>query len=146
MSTSARPAPHASVVAPGTTGPLVVAARRSPIGTAGKSLATVSAADLAAPVLAALAADVEAALADAATGDLLVLGVPHDELGSVLAAVLTDPADLAPVRERARDVLTTAARPRLWLACPDPPLTGAGKVDRDALRRAATGGSLPRLT
>lgn len=91
-------------------------------------------------------ADVETALADAATGDLVVLGVPHEELGNVLVAVLTDPADLAPLRERARDVLTTAARPRLWLACPDPPLTGAGKLDRDALRRAATGGSLPRLT
>ena len=58
MSTSAHPAPHASVVTPGTAGPVVVAARRSPIGTAGKSLATVSTADLAAPVLAALVADV----------------------------------------------------------------------------------------
>jgi len=58
MSTSARTAPHASVVAPGTSGPVLVAARRSAIGTAGKSFARVSAADLAAPVLAALAADV----------------------------------------------------------------------------------------
>jgi acyl-CoA synthetase (AMP-forming)/AMP-acid ligase II len=92
-------------------------------------------------------ADVEAALADAAAGEVLVLGVPHEELGSVLAAVLTEPADLASLRERAREVLTDGARPRLWLACPDPPpLTGAGKVDRDALRRAVAGGGLRRLT
>lgn len=57
MSTSARPAPSASVVAPGTTGPVLVAARRSPIGGAGKAFARVGAADLAAPVLAAVAAD-----------------------------------------------------------------------------------------
>lgn len=58
MSTSARPAPPASVVAPGTTGPVLVAARRTAIGSAGKAFARVGAADLAAPVLAALAADV----------------------------------------------------------------------------------------
>lgn len=93
-----------------------------------------------------LVADVEAALAGVAGGEVVVLGLPHADLGSVLAAVLTDPADLAAVRERAREVLTTAARPRLWLACPEPPVTAAGKVDREALRRAATGGDLPRLT
>lgn len=93
-----------------------------------------------------LVADVEAALTGVADGEVVVLGVPHADLGSVLAAVLTDPGDVAAVRERAREVLTTAARPRLWLACPEPPVTAAGKVDRDALRRAATGGDLPRLT
>lgn len=91
-------------------------------------------------------ADVEGALADAGAGAVVVLGLPHADLGSVLVAVLTDPGDLGPVRERAREVLTTAARPRVWLACPDPPLTAAGKVDREALRRAATGGDLRRLT
>jgi len=90
--------------------------------------------------------DVETALAGGAAGEVVVLGVPHDDLGSVLAAVLTTPADLAPLRERARELLTAAARPRLWLACPDPPLTAAGKVDRDALRQAVTGGGLRRLT
>lgn len=58
MDTSARHAPHASVVAPGATGPVVVAARRSAIGTAGKSFARVGAAELAAPVLGTLVADV----------------------------------------------------------------------------------------
>lgn len=91
-------------------------------------------------------ADVEAALAGAASGEVVVLGLPHDELGDVLAAVLTDPADLASVRESAREVLTASARPRVWLACPDPPLTAAGKLDREALRRTATGGGLRRLT
>ncbi len=93
-----------------------------------------------------LVADVEAALAGVAGGDVVVLGIPHGELGSVLTAVLSDVTDLTPVRERAREVLTAAARPRLWLSCPDPPLTAAGKVDREALRRAATGGELARLT
>jgi acyl-coenzyme A synthetase/AMP-(fatty) acid ligase len=93
-----------------------------------------------------LVADVEAALAGVVDGGVVVLGVPHEELGSVLAAVLTDPADAAAVRERAREVLTTAARPRLWFASPELPMTAAGKVDREALRRAVTGGDLPRLT
>lgn len=91
-------------------------------------------------------ADVEAALAGAVGGEVVVLGVPHGELGSVLAAVLTGPVDVAAARERSREVLTAAARPRLWFACPDLPLTAAGKVDRDALRRAAAAGELPRLT
>ena len=43
---------------PGTAGPVVVAARRSPIGTAGKAFAGVGAADLAAPVLSALVENV----------------------------------------------------------------------------------------
>lgn len=91
-------------------------------------------------------ADVEAALAGAATGEVVALGLAHGELGDVLAAVLTDPSDLVKVRECAREVLTAAARPRVWLACPDPPLTAAGKLDREALRRTATGGGLRRLT
>jgi acetyl-CoA C-acetyltransferase len=49
------------------TGPVVVAALRSPIGTAGRSLARLTAADLAAPVLRSLAADV-------GTPDEVVLG------------------------------------------------------------------------
>lgn len=60
MSRSAPAAPQASVVAPGTAGPVVVAARRSAIGTAGRAFARVTAADLAAPVLAALVRDVAA--------------------------------------------------------------------------------------
>ena len=40
------------------TAPVIVAARRTPIGTAGRSLAALSAADLAAPVIQALAAEV----------------------------------------------------------------------------------------
>lgn len=91
-------------------------------------------------------ADVEGALSGAAVGPVVVVGLPHAELGEVLAAILTDPADLDRVRARARAELTASARPRVWLACPDPPLTSAGKLDRDALGRAATGGALRRLT
>jgi len=91
-------------------------------------------------------ADVEAALGHGAAGEVVVLGMPHDELGGIVAAVLTRAEDLAALRARAREVLTAGARPRVWLACPDPPLTDAGKVDREALRRAATGGALRRLT
>ncbi|HEX4978105.1 MAG TPA: thiolase family protein [Nocardioides sp.] len=58
MSTPARPASAASVVAPGSSGPVVVAARRTAIGTAHRAFAGVQAADLAAPVLAALLEDV----------------------------------------------------------------------------------------
>ena len=91
-------------------------------------------------------ADVEAGLAGVAVGEVVVLGLPHAELGSVLAAVLTRSEDLEAVRERARSSLTATARPRVWLACTDLPLTGPGKVDRDALREAAADGGLRRLT
>ena len=90
-------------------------------------------------------ADVEAELAGVALGEVVVLGVPHAGLGSVLAAVLTRTEDLEAVRERAGSALTATARPRLWLACPDLPLTGPGKVDRAALREAAADGGLRRL-
>ncbi len=65
---------------------------------------------------------------------------------TALAAVLTRAEDLDAVRERARAALTATARPRLWFACPDLPLTGPGKVDRAALREAAADGGLRRLT
>jgi acyl-CoA synthetase (AMP-forming)/AMP-acid ligase II len=91
-------------------------------------------------------ADVESALGDHHAGEVVVVGVPHPDLGAVLTAVLTDPGDLSRLRERAAEALTASARPRLWLACPDPPLTVAGKVDRAALRDAAVRGELRRLT
>ena len=49
--------------------PVVVAALRTPIGTAGGSLASVEAADLAAPVLAALAASVDEPVRDVVLGN-----------------------------------------------------------------------------
>ncbi len=83
-------------------------------------------------------ADVEAALAGATEGEVVVVGVPHERLGVVLAAVLTRPGDRRGVAARARAALPDAARPRLWLTVPALPLTPADKVDRLALTRLAT--------
>jgi acyl-CoA synthetase (AMP-forming)/AMP-acid ligase II len=77
-----------------------------------------------------LVEDVETALRPVARGEVVVLGVPHAELGQVVAAVLTDRADQA----RCRSVeLPATHRPRLWYAVPALPRTSAGKVDRAAL-------------
>ncbi len=89
-----------------------------------------------------LVEDVESALRPAVSGDLAVLGVPHRELGQVVAAVLTDPADLRACREVA---LPVSHRPRLWYAVPALPRTPAGKVDRAALGRLVRDGALTRV-
>ena len=78
-------------------------------------------------------ADVEAVLRAAATGEVVVVGLPHPELGAVLAVVLTTPGDHPAVREAAARSLQGADRPRLWFQVTDLPLTAAGKVDRAAL-------------
>ena len=75
-------------------------------------------------------ADVEALLRGAATGDVVVVAVPHPGLGQVLGAVLTDADDLPLVRAAARERLDGARRPRLWFELPTLPVTPAGKVDR----------------
>ena len=75
-------------------------------------------------------ADVEAVLRAAATGEVVVVAVPHPALGQVLGAVLTDADDLPLVRAAARERLDGARRPRLWFRLPALPVTPAGKVDR----------------
>lgn len=90
-----------------------------------------------------LVADVEAVLRQAAVGDVVVLGLPHDGLGSTLAVVLTSAADHQPVRTVARASLHGAHRPRLWFHAERLPLTPAGKVDRDALVALVTGPAGP---
>lgn len=81
-----------------------------------------------------LVADVEAAL-EAATGTRpVVLGLPHPDLGSVLCGVVPAENAAPALRAAARSVLEPAQRPRRWAVVPSPPLTAAGKVDRDALR------------
>jgi acyl-CoA synthetase (AMP-forming)/AMP-acid ligase II len=82
---------------------------------------------------------VEAVLQPAAEGTVVVLGVPHDELGRVLAAVLTSAADHASLRGLARAELDGAHRPRLWFLVDPLPTTPAGKVDRDALAWLVSG-------
>jgi long-chain acyl-CoA synthetase len=92
-------------------------------------------------------ADVEQVLREDARGDVVLLGVPHDRLGSLLAVVLTDARDHATLRARSRGRLTGAARPRLWFHVPDLPRTDAGKVDRAALTALlATPDAVRRLT
>jgi long-chain acyl-CoA synthetase len=81
-----------------------------------------------------LVADVSAALRDLVTGELVVLGLPHPDLGNILAAVLTHPEDLDALRTAARDRLPPSHRPRRWYAMSPLPTTGAGKVDAAAVR------------
>lgn len=84
-----------------------------------------------------LVSDVEAELRPHARSEVVVVGVPHAELGQVLAVVLGDDADRPAVQAAAREHLDGAHRPRLWLHEPDLPLTDAGKVDRAAVARLA---------
>ena len=90
-----------------------------------------------------LVEDVESALRPAATGELVVLGVPHAELGQVVAAVLTSPEDVPRCREVS---LAPSHRPRVWYAAEAVPRTAAGKVDRAALGALVRSGSLRRIT
>ena len=78
-------------------------------------------------------AAVEEYLREAARGDIVVVGLPHPRLGSVLAAVLTDRDDHASLRQYARAGLGPAQRPRVWFHVTPLPQTVAGKVDRRAL-------------
>ena len=84
--------------------------------------------------------DVEPLLQAAATGEIVVLGIPHDVLGQALAVVLTSSSDLEPVRGAARSSLAGAQRPRVWFHVAELPLTDAGKVDRPALVSLVSGG------
>ena len=78
-------------------------------------------------------ADVEALLRPFASGDLAVVGLPHDRLGHLLVVVLTDRQDLGRVRAAGRDRLDGARRPRAWFHLPRLPVTAAGKTDRQAV-------------
>ncbi len=90
-------------------------------------------------------AEVEVALRPSAAGEVVAVGLPHDRLGAVVAAVLTDATDRDRLRQRAL-LLPEQARPRVWLHLTDPPATVAGKLDRAALEALARDGSLRRLT
>jgi acyl-CoA synthetase (AMP-forming)/AMP-acid ligase II len=84
-----------------------------------------------------LIGDIEAALHDAASGDVYVVALAHDRLGSVMAGVCTDADDLVTLRHHARTVLDRAHRPVRWVHVPILPVTAAGKVDRNALAALA---------
>ena len=83
-------------------------------------------------------ADVEHVLRRAVAGDVHVVGVPHPDLGQVVAAVLTESLSLPAARAASRSSLTAAQRPRLWCELRTPPLTASGKVDRAALAELVT--------
>ncbi|MBD3924299.1 AMP-binding protein [Nocardioides cavernae] len=85
-----------------------------------------------------LEADVEHALSLEAAGEVVVVGVPHVDLGQVVAAVVTDPDDIARLQEVSRRVLAPQQRPRWWFDLASLPLTGSGKVDKAAIVRAVT--------
>jgi acyl-CoA synthetase (AMP-forming)/AMP-acid ligase II len=78
-------------------------------------------------------APLEGRLRSQATGQVLLVGVPDSLFGQLLGCVLTDPADLDPVRSWARANLSGADRPRIWKVITDLPLTDAGKPDLAAL-------------
>lgn len=82
-----------------------------------------------------LVADVEAAL-EAATGHrVVVVGLPHPDLGQVVCGVVGDATHLAVVRDAARDLLEPGQRPRRWFDVAEIPLTDGGKPDRRQLVR-----------
>jgi acyl-CoA synthetase (AMP-forming)/AMP-acid ligase II len=82
---------------------------------------------------------VEEVLRRAASGEVVVVGVPHAGLGRVLAVVLASRADHAPLVRVARAQLQGADRPRLWFHVERWPVTPAGKVDRVALVSLVSG-------
>ena len=81
-------------------------------------------------------ADVERVLRPLAAGDLVVVGLPHPDLGELVTAAVTDAGDVHRLPALAREALTAAQRPRRWVHLDPLPLTGNGKVDRAAVRRA----------
>lgn len=80
-----------------------------------------------------LTADVEAALSQAGH-HVVVLGLPHPDLGQVLVGVTTSAAAGDAAKEQAR-TLDAAQRPRRWFVVEDLPLTDAGKLDRSTFAR-----------
>lgn len=88
---------------------------------------------------------VEAALGEVVGGDVLVVGLPHADLGEVVAAVLTRVSDVSLAHDRARRALPATHRPRVWFVADEIPRTPAGKPDRVALRVLAARGDLRRL-
>ncbi|OLT54215.1 AMP-binding protein [Cellulosimicrobium sp. CUA-896] len=87
-------------------------------------------------------------------GEACVVGVPDDEWGTAVVAVVTLTAPgttpdglVAAVRRRVADRLGRASAPRRVVVVEDLPRRGPGKVDRAAVTRLASGaGPLPGTT
>lgn len=84
-------------------------------------------------------ADVEVLLRSTARGPVVVIGVPDARLGAIVTVVVTDPADMTPLRDIAA-TLPAAMRPRRWEVVREIPMTPAGKPDRNRLARLLTVG------
>lgn len=85
-----------------------------------------------------LVADVEQVLYGHAIGEVVVLGVPHPDLGEVVAAVVSRLEDVETLRSASLDLLSPAQRPRRWVHLDPLPLTENGKVDRTAVQALLT--------
>jgi len=77
--------------------------------------------------------DIEARLRAFASGEVVVVALPHRILGEIVVAVCTNPDDARDLPLVAHDVLRPTHRPRRWHAMESLPLTFAGKVDRRTL-------------
>ncbi len=93
-----------------------------------------------------LAEEVESALRPVLTCEVAVIGLPHPDLGEVVAAVVTDAAQVGAGHVRARAELARTHRPRVWLVADALPRTTAGKTDRATLRAVAATGALRRVS
>lgn len=82
-----------------------------------------------------LVADVESVLREGASGDVLVVGMPHPSLGQIVVGIVTVEDDVPVLTDLARQCLTPVQRPRRWHAMPRLPMTAAGKPDRARLVR-----------
>ena len=80
-----------------------------------------------------LVADVESVLRTVTRGEVVVVGLPHETLGQVVAAFLTDASDFDRALAGAREMLAPTHRPRVWLHLAELPVTQAGKIDRTEL-------------
>lgn len=80
-----------------------------------------------------LTSDIEQVLQRHSVGQVVVVGTPHELLGQVVTAILTDPQDHPTLRAASRAELTDGQRPRRWLLTSSFPMTSSGKLDRAAI-------------
>lgn len=85
-----------------------------------------------------LVAEVEQVLHRHAAGEVVVVGLPHPDLGEVVAAAVSRLEDVDALRSASRTLLSPAQQPRRWVHLDPLPLTENGKVDRAAVKALLT--------